>query len=231
QVFGSKSSKTAAADLAAAVAANESFAAANQSPSLPVIQTWNRVPPSGNDQVRRVQMTMDAIRAIARHLAGYPGRKRLIWVSSSFPFSITPQPGSTRFDDPWSYRGQAATVMNALANARVSLYPARPWLISIQQDSTNAPRKDGQPAFAATPVQASTDYATVPMQEFVGQTGGQACIDDNDLAYLLRHGGPLHGPRATSRDHERLALRRAQRSASRPAALGARTRPDHPCGT
>lgn len=182
QVFGAKSSKTAAADLAAAVAANESFAAANQSPSLPVIQTWNRVPPSGNDQVRRVQMTMDAIRAIARHLAGYPGRKRLIWVSSSFPFSITPQPGSTRFDDPWSYRGQAATVMNALANARVSLYPARPGLISIQQDSTNAPRKDGQPAFAATPVQASTDYATVPMQEFVGQTGGQACIDDNDLA-------------------------------------------------
>jgi VWFA-related protein len=184
QVFGAKPSKTAAANLAAAVAASESFSPANQPSPLPVIQTWNRVPTSGNDRVRRVQMTMDAIRAIARHLAGYPGRKRLIWVSSSFPFSITPQPGSTGFDDPWSYSGQAATVMNALANARVSLYPARPGLISIQQDSTNAPRTDGQPAIAVTPVQASKDYfaATVPMQEFAGQTGGQACIDDNDLA-------------------------------------------------
>jgi VWFA-related protein len=184
QVFGAKPSKTAAADLAAEVAANESFATANRASPLPVIQTWNRVPTSGNDRVRRVQMTMDAIRAIARHLAGYPGRKRLIWVSSSFPFSITPQPGTTRFDHPWSYRGQAATVMNELANARVSLYPARPGLISIQQDSTNAPRTDGRPAIAVTPVQASKDYfaATVPMQEFAGETGGQACIDDNDLA-------------------------------------------------
>ena len=174
--FGAKSSKTAAADLAAVVAANESVPPANRPSPLPVIQAWNRVPKNVNDRVRRVQMTMDAMRAIARHLAGYPGRKRLIWVSSSFPFSITPQPGTSYFDDPWSYRGQAATVMNALANARVSLYPARPGLISIQQESTNDP--------AATAVQASTDYfaATVPMQEFAGLTGGQACIDDNDLA-------------------------------------------------
>jgi VWFA-related protein len=184
QVFGAKPSRTAAADLAAEVAANEVFAPANRPSPLPVIQTWNRVPTSGNDRVRRVQMTMDAMRAIARHLAGYPGRKRLIWVSSSFPFSITPQPGTTNFDDPWSYRGQAATVMNELANARVSLYPARPGLISIQQDSTNTPRTDGQPAIAVAPVQASKDHfaATVPMQEFAGETGGQACIDDNDLA-------------------------------------------------
>jgi len=184
QVFGAKSSKTAAADLAAAVAANESFASANRLSPLPVIQSWNRVPAIGNDRVRRVQMTMDAIRAIARHLAGYPGRKRLIWVSTAFPFGIAPDPAANRFDDPWSYRGQAATVMNALANARVSLYPARPGLISIQQDSTKAPRTDGQPAIAVMPVQASRDYfaATVPMKEFAAQTGGLACIDDNDLA-------------------------------------------------
>jgi VWFA-related protein len=183
QVFGPKASKTAATDLAAAVAANESSAAANRpSVLLPVIQTWNRVPASGNDRVRRVQMTMDAIRAIARHLAGYPGRKRLIWVSTAFPFSIAPNPRAGPFDDPWSYRGQAATVMNALANARVSLYPARPGLISIQQNSTSARRTPGQPASAVTPVQSSTDYATVPMQEFAGQTGGLACLDDTYLA-------------------------------------------------
>ncbi len=183
QVFGAKASKTAATDLAAAVAANGSSATANRSSLLlPVIQNWNRVPTSGNDRVRRVQMTMDAIRAIARHLGGYPGRKRLIWVSTAFPFSIAPNPRAGPFDDPWSYRSQAATVMNALANARVSLYPARPGPTSIQQDTTSARRIDGQPAVAATPVQASTEYATVPMQEFAGQTGGLACLDDTYLA-------------------------------------------------
>ena len=46
------------------------------------------------------------------------------------------------------------------------------------------------------------------------------------VAHLLFHRGALHGPRAT-RDDERVALRRPQRSASRPSALGARPRPDH----
>ena len=196
QVFGAKSSKTAPADLPAAVAANESLGSANRPSPVPAIQTWNRVPTSGNDRVRHLQMTMDAIRAIARHLAGYPGPKRLIWVSTAFPFSIAPNPRAGPFDDPWSYRGQAATVVNALANARVSLYPARPGLSSIQQDSTSAPRINGQPAIAATPVQANTDYfaATVPMQEFAGQTGGMACLDDKDLATCfdrVLHDGPV----------------------------------------
>ncbi len=184
QVFGAKASKTAAADLATAGAASENFAAANRPSPLPVIRTWNRVPTSGNDRVRRVQMTMDAVRAIARHLAGYPGRKRLIWVSTAFPFSIAPDPRTNGFDDPMSYRSQAATVMNALANARVSVYPARPGLITVQPDVSNVPRTDGQPAIAIMPVQASADYlaATAPMKEFAGQTGGLACIDDNDLA-------------------------------------------------
>jgi VWFA-related protein len=183
RVFGAKSSKTAAADLAAAVAANESLGPANRPSPVPAIQSWNRVPTSGDDRVRHLQMTMDAIRAIARHLAGYPGPKKLIWVSTAFPFTIAPNPRAGPFDDPWSYRGQAATVVNALANARVSLYPARPGLISIQQDSTSTPRMNGQPAIAA-PVQANTNYfaATVPMQEFAGQTGGMACLDDKDLA-------------------------------------------------
>jgi VWFA-related protein len=93
-------------------------------------------------------------------------------------------------------RGQVATVVNALASARVSLYPARPGLSSIQQDSTSAPRINGQPAIAATPVQANTDYfaATVPMQEFAGQTGGLACLDDKDLATCfdrVLHDGPV----------------------------------------
>src|SRR2546427_12271964 len=38
----------------------------------------------------RVKMTLDALRVIARHVSGYPGRKNLIWLSSAFPLSIPP---------------------------------------------------------------------------------------------------------------------------------------------
>src|SRR5262249_46820994 len=33
----------------------------------------------------RVSLTMSALKALARTLAGYPGRKNLIWVTSAFP--------------------------------------------------------------------------------------------------------------------------------------------------
>lgn len=169
RVFGDHSSgPTPALDSGApSAAAHESSAPENQTSSLPFIRTWDRMPRTANTRVSRVQMTMEAIRAIARHMAGYPGRKRLIWVSSSFPFSIAPDPGANRSDSPMSYRSQAETVMNALARARVAVYPARPGLRA-----------------SLTPVQASGDYfaATVPMEVLAGQTGGRACIDDVDLA-------------------------------------------------
>ncbi|MGO9083856.1 MAG: VWA domain-containing protein [Candidatus Sulfotelmatobacter sp.] len=175
-VFAEKPSNPAEGPDSAATSApaQENFGLADNPSILSPVRNWNRLPSNGSDRERRVQMTMDAIRAIARHLAGYPGRKRLIWVSSSFPFSIAPDPGTNRFDDPLSYRSQAEEVANALANARVSVYPARPT--------------------GANPTQASTDYfaATVPMEEFAGQTGGLACINVRDLAdcfnRVLRHG-------------------------------------------
>ena len=171
RVFGDQSPAPALDSGATSAATHESSGPENQPSSLPFIQTWERLPRGGNTRASRVQMTMDAIRAIARHLAGYPGRKRLIWVSTSFPFSIAPDPGANRSDSPMSYRSQAATVMNALANARVAVYPARPGLRA-----------------STTPVQASGDYfgATVPMEVFAGQTGGQACIDDLDLGNCFK---------------------------------------------
>jgi VWFA-related protein len=43
----------------------------------------------------RVRETLDSLRAIARYLGGYPGRKNLLWVSSSFPSCSTPVPRSS----------------------------------------------------------------------------------------------------------------------------------------
>jgi len=43
----------------------------------------------------RVKLTLDALRVIARHVSGYPGRKNLIWLSSAFPLAITPDANLT----------------------------------------------------------------------------------------------------------------------------------------
>jgi VWFA-related protein len=190
RVFAGKTSKAGHAPKSDAKPAvvSESSEVAETSSSLPMIRGWDRSPHSASIRERRVQLTMDAIRAIARHMAGYPGRKRLIWVSSSFPFSIGPDPAANGSDDARSYRSQVAVVMNALADARVSVYPARPGLLPSQPASERAVGREGEVESARMPLQANADYfaATVPMEVFARSTGGEACVDDIDLAECFK---------------------------------------------
>jgi hypothetical protein len=74
--------------------------------------------------------------------------------------------------------------MEALANARMSVYPARPGLFPRSLAGKAIAGQGGSPLVAATaPVEASGAYfgATVPMEVIAAQTGGQACIDEKDL--------------------------------------------------
>jgi VWFA-related protein len=65
----------------------------------------------------RADATLSALEAVARHLAGIPGRKNLIWVSASFPLS---------FDDGFGTRSmytEVSIATRALADANISIYP------------------------------------------------------------------------------------------------------------
>jgi VWFA-related protein len=141
----------------------------------------------------RVRMTMDALRTLARYLAGYPGRKKLIWVSEAFPFSIMPDP-SDQSDSAQSYRDQIAEMANALSSAQVAVYPVRPggvWL----PDVFTAARKDrptsklGSAYGVGEELQRqSKDYyaASATMEEISQETGGESCLSSNDLGWCLR---------------------------------------------
>src|SRR5262249_41100995 len=55
---------------------------------------------SGMNLQLRIGNTLAALKALANSVAGYPGRKNLVWVSSSFPFGPLPEDTSpvTLFD-------------------------------------------------------------------------------------------------------------------------------------
>lgn len=79
----------------------------------------------------RVSLTMNALKALARTLAGYPGRKNLIWVTSAFPAQIFTTLDATS-DGTFTQRGgpvlsnysaEIERISNELSNARVAVYP------------------------------------------------------------------------------------------------------------
>lgn len=73
---------------------------------------------------RRVEETLAAIEAIARHLAGLPGRKNLIWVSGGFPFHIgmdSLELGSTR--DRRMFTPEMERATRAVNSANLAIYP------------------------------------------------------------------------------------------------------------
>lgn len=82
----------------------------------------------------RVRVTLDAMRSLARHYAGYPGRKNLLWISSSFPLVLDPDvdaaaSGNSSFFG-WAgmhnYQRDVEQVANLLGDAKVAVYPIDP---------------------------------------------------------------------------------------------------------
>ncbi|MGH9788205.1 MAG: VWA domain-containing protein [Candidatus Acidiferrales bacterium] len=70
----------------------------------------------------RVKTTLAALRIIARAVAGYPGRKNLIWVSAAFPFTFIPE-DSENYDLLRFYADDIRRTAGSLTDAQVAVYP------------------------------------------------------------------------------------------------------------
>lgn len=112
----------------------------------------------------RVDRTAEALMAIARYLAQFPGRKNLIWVSAAFPISIgfmrPREIGNTR--DQIVYTEQLGKAYKALNNADIAVYPV-----------------DARGLVASTSNRFYSSLGT--MQELAAETGGRAFYNTNDL--------------------------------------------------
>jgi VWFA-related protein len=144
----------------------------------------------------RVQTTLDSLRAIARHLSGYTGRKNLIWISSSFPLTISPDATAQHnvaFEGNRNYSSEVASVTNALADAKVAVYPVNPLGVQTQAYFDVSVRKSNtygvQPNTLKNTLNRENEArfaSQESMQEVAQQTGGKICVNNNDLADCVK---------------------------------------------
>ena len=69
----------------------------------------------------RIAHTADALSGIARYLAGFPGRKVVIWFSASFPLNLSVVDPED-FDVYRSYADRIRATTNLLSDAQVAIY-------------------------------------------------------------------------------------------------------------
>ena len=136
----------------------------------------------------RVRETMAALRSIALHVEGYPGRKNLLWISSSFPIAINPDINS--FKPFRGYGSEVQELANILGDAKIAVYPIDPG--GAQLPSAMQASRWSRSTFGGTSADALSRESQMQMNSratmeiLAGDTGGEICTDNNDLGYCVK---------------------------------------------
>lgn len=137
----------------------------------------------------RVATTLEALRAVARATGGYPGRKNLIWVSASFPFTLLPE-DSGNVDLVRSYLDEIRRTASLLTDAQVAVYPVdarglvgMPVLsaASRMQDRSGRGLQGSAMADALSRSNQQLVSSQQTMANIAEETGGRAFTNRNDI--------------------------------------------------
>jgi VWFA-related protein len=140
----------------------------------------------------RTELTLEALRELARSVATVPGRKNLIWVSGGFPLTI----GSyTERSTPMRYDRELRKTTALLAAHQIAIYPidARGLLTPVVsaertgRQVTVTTEADAAAGFKAHFNQFSDDLlrAHATMDELAEQTGGRAFYNTNGISTAI----------------------------------------------
>jgi VWFA-related protein len=138
------------------------------------------------DQANAINSTLCALQQIAERASGIPGRKSLVWITGSFPFSI--DPGSASVNTAVSFAAYQHT-MQLLESQLISVYPvdAR-GLVTAQLDATtyNTTRQLlGNTSLDRDMSNQLLDTLNT-MRAFADMTGGRAYVNKNDTQGAIR---------------------------------------------
>lgn len=150
----------------------------------------------------RVERTLEALEAIAAHLARLPGRKNLLWVSGGFPFSFGQEdlPSQNVLSaEKRQFFGEMERTARALNDANVVLYPvdARGLIGAFPDPNFNqagavtgrSRRSFGggyEPVRPTIVSLADTGPTVETMKVLAERTGGRAFYNSNDIRSALR---------------------------------------------
>jgi VWFA-related protein len=149
---------------------------------------------------QRNLFTIDAFASIARSVAGYPGRKNLIWLSGSFPVVLmadaSTDTNASRLSE-WKNSGSYLSLLGRtsalLASARIAVYP-----VDIRGMQTRGVEITTSGSESVAFANSSDAYANLlsqqtytaaserqTMEDVAKETGGRAFINTNDFAHAI----------------------------------------------
>jgi VWFA-related protein len=159
---------------------------------------------------QRVAMTLEAFNYLGRYLAGVPGRKNLIWFSSSFPVTVFPSAREKQsFGQIHEYSAALKETADLLTVSKVAVYPVSAEGMMVDHGSdgliysfgpVDVEGGDLNKGPGAIPSQRQDDpmkpYANenaarsdkiMAMEQLAADTGGKAFYNANDLNAAMMH--------------------------------------------
>lgn len=141
----------------------------------------------------RALNTTHALEAIAGHLARFPGRKNLIWVSASFPIAIGMEAVPTRYNlspERRTFFAETEKAARALSNANVAVYPVDARGLMGAFPNANVHRA-GAVSGRGIPPPMMTSLNDLgsnidTMKILADKTGGKAYYNRNDIDGAVR---------------------------------------------
>ena len=145
----------------------------------------------------RVALTLDALNALAHSLAGYSGRKNLIWISETFPVTIMLDKLAS--NNNRDYAAAVARTGSLLSNAQIAIYTvdARGLAGSSQFSVGSDPNPIGTPQQTKETIggetlreasrettESTASHST--MNDLAEKTGGRAFYNVNNLEVAIR---------------------------------------------
>jgi VWFA-related protein len=151
---------------------------------------------------QRISMTLEALQALARYLEGVPGRKNLIWFSSSFPVAVFPKLGQTQHpnrmntDSMREYGTEVRETANLLTASKIAVYPVGAEGVMSEhifeanlQTPTDYEGMEQSGAGKGSGVMDAYNHENgarsdkiMSMEQLAQDTGGKAFFNTNDLA-------------------------------------------------
>ena len=132
----------------------------------------------------RVRTTLESLRMLAQAVAGYSGRKNLIWLSGDFPVGLQHAILESLSASKDICDREIHETSAALSSAQIAVYPIDVrGLDSSQMDLSLRSVPSGAQTARRIDTQWSTQSA---MKDIADQTGGEAFYNRNDLADAMR---------------------------------------------